>query len=145
MSEMRVVVEGGYDPVTGNTITPLPVSVVTSGGNGSVPSVRTGMTTAGQTLSNANGGSFGTTIDAGSAVSNWSAFIGVPGGITSGTLTIEFSYDGAVYFNSGTNISITAPGGYFIASTGKPSRYARATLTGVVGSPQLNCWLIGAG
>ena len=168
MAEMRVIVEGGYNATTGvyGSTTPILVTPsntpataenvkITDGTNvvtvsasatvGNALAVSTGSVFPGTTLNAVTANTTGTAVDAGSARSNWTAIAVATGAPTGGTLTLELSFDGTTWAPSGTTQTVTAAGTFFMASTGRPARYARVSLSGLAGTITLTTTMMAAG
>lgn len=158
---MRVTIDGTFNnvpiPVT-QTSTPATsnyvqitdgtnnVSVVPAGpGNGAELNVALGFTNPVTTLSAVTANTTGSTVDGGSATSNWSAVAVATGSPTAGTLTLELSMDGTTFVSSTVTASVTAAGNFLLASTGRAARYARVSLTGLAGTITLTVKMMGAG
>ena len=120
----------------GNTVSITPVGQLNTS-NGSITAVTT--------LNAVTANSTGTTIDAGAAQSNWTGIAVVTGSPTSGTITLELSHDGTNWVSSTATNNIQAAGTYLVASTGKPTRYARVSLTGLTGTISLTATMMAAG
>lgn len=107
--------------------------------------VATGIVTNMTTLNAVTANTTGTTIALGSAYSNWTAIAVATGSPTAGTLTLELSQDQTNWVSSSVTASITAAGNYLLASTGRASRFARVSLTGLTGTITLTVTMIAAG
>jgi hypothetical protein len=121
------------------------VSVATSTPNGNGLLVSSGSTAAGTTLSAVTASTTGTTVDAGSAHSNWTAVAVATGSPTAGTLTLEISLDNTNWISSGSTNSVTAAGNYLVVSSLRPARYARVSLTGLIGTITLTVTMMAGG
>lgn len=155
MSERRIGIDGGWDPVTGNTGQQYPVQTsmtntpanagsvkITDGTNtagiisntqaGNSLEVASGFILSGTTINGASANINGGGVDGGSARSNWTAFV-FPTGALTGTISIDLSDDGGNWVPSGSTGNFTAATNLGVFSTGRASRYARANLTGSAG------------
>ena len=160
MAEQRVIVEGTYGniplPVTSTSSPSTPTFVeITDGtntvgvaaaaaGNPAALITTDGFVNPVTTLNAVTANTTGTTVDAGSAQSNWMAIAVATGSPTAGTLTLELSVDGATFVSSSVTASVTAAGNFLLASTGRAARYARVSLTGLTGTITLTVKMMGA-
>jgi hypothetical protein len=119
------------------------VTVSSSASAGNALAVSSGFVFAGVTLAGVAVNTTGTTIDAGSARSNWSGFA-IPTGTLTGTLTLELSFDGGNWVPSGTTVSVVAATNVGLFSTGRAARYARVSLSGVAGAGTVTVDMMGA-
>lgn len=160
MAEMRVIVEGTYSST--GAVTPLPgtsasspsfveitdgtnnVTVSASASVGNALAVSTGSVFSGTTLNAAAGNTTGTAVDSGSARSNWT-MVAVGTGTLAGTLTIELSVDNVAWVSSTSTVALTAAGTVGAFSTGRPARYARASLSGATGTGTVTAKMMAAG
>lgn len=169
MANQRVTLDGSFNPATG--VVEYPVLVATSTG-GTAPTatfvqitdgtdsasinpatngmpstleVSTGTLNAAVTLNAVTANATGTTVDAGSAHSNWTAIAEAAGSPTAGTLTLELSLDATAWVSSTVTASVTAAGNYLLSSTGRAARYARVNLTGLTGTITLTVRMMAAG
>jgi hypothetical protein len=115
-----------------------------SGGNPSALVTTDGFINPATTLNAVTANTTGTSIDAGSAQSNWLGIAVATGSPTAGTLTLELSVDGTTFVSSTVTASVTAAGNFLLASTGRAARYARVSLTGLAGSITLTVKMMGA-
>lgn len=136
---------------SGNVADPWPVEITDGSSSVAIVSglnalrVATGLISVNTTISGATGNVTGSTIAAGSAYSNWSAIAVATGAPTGGTLQIQFSQDQVNWVNAGSSVSVTAAGNYLLSVTGIPSRYARVTFSGLVGTITLTVTMMAAG
>lgn len=162
MAEQRVTIEGTYPagsaiPVTTAPNTPGTASFVeitdgtntagvAAGASGNPPSllVTDGFLNPVTTLNAVTANATGTTVDGGSAQSNWCAVAAATGSPTGGTLTLELSVDNVTFVSSSVTATVTAAGNYLLASTGRAARYARVSLSGLVGTITLTVKMMGA-
>jgi hypothetical protein len=161
MAEQRVIIEGTYNnvpiPVTTSNSTPGTASFVEitdgtntvgvapgAGGNPAALVVTDGFLNPITTLSAVTANTTGTTVDGGSAQSNWTAIAVATGSPTAGTLTLELSVDGTTFVSSTVTASVTAAGNFLLASTGRAARYARVSLTGLTGTITLTVKMMAA-
>jgi hypothetical protein len=122
------------------------VNVVPGGlGNGPELSVSEGFVSPVTTLSAVTANTTGTTVDAGAAQSNWLAIAVATGSPSAGTLTLELSVDNVTFVSSTVTASVTAAGSFLLASSLRPARYARVSLTGLTGTITLTVKMMAAG
>lgn len=158
---MRVTIDGTYGnvplPVTTGASTPATAGYVkvtdgtstagVAGGAGGPAGlvVVDGFVNPVTTLSGVTGNTTGSTVDGGSAFSNWCAVAVAGGAPTAGTLTLELSMDGTNFASSSATASITAAGNYLIASSNRAARYGRVSLTSLSGTITLTVNMMAAG
>lgn len=147
MAEMHVIVDNSTASASPVKITDgtNTVTVSASATTGNALAVSTGSVFSGTTLNAVTANTTGTAMDAGSARSNWSGIAVATGSPTAGTVTLELSHDGVSFVSSSATVSITAAGNYLVASTGRPARYARCSLTGLTGTITLTVTMMAAG
>lgn len=155
MAEMRVTIDGTFNPATGLItpgVTTVPgnstpgtadftkltdgsnvVTISSSGVVGNALATSTGSVFSGATLAAVTGNSTGTTVDAGSARSNWSA-VAVGTATLTGTLTLELSLDNVSFVSSTATVALTAAATVGVFSTGRPARYARVSFSASAGA-----------
>lgn len=97
------------------------------------------------TLAAVTANTTGTTVDGGSAFSNWSAVAVAGSAPTAGTLTLELSLDGTTFVSSSVTASVTAAGNFLLASTGRSARYGRVSLTNLAGTITLTVKMMASG
>jgi hypothetical protein len=119
------------------------IIVAPSAGGGNRLAVGSGSVTASSSLAAVTANTTGTMVDFGCARSDCTVIIVATGSPTAGTVTLELSIDNVTFVSSTATASITAAGNYAIFSTGRPARWARASLTGLVGSVTLTANIMG--
>lgn len=133
MAEMRVVIEGGYNPTTGLVTNPLPVSgTFTASGTTTVaPSAPAAVTS----LNAATAISTGAAYDLGYLSRDYT-FVGTSSAtLTAGVVRLQGSIDGTTFVPIGTDITLSTD---FATATSKAYtgasdfRYFRADITTTV-------------
>ena len=120
------------------------IIVAPSAGGGNRLAVGSGSVTASSTLAAVTANATGSSVDFGAARPYITVVAVATGSPTAGTLTLELSIDNVTFVSSTATASITAAGTYAIFSTGRPARYVRASLTGLVGTITLTANIMGA-
>lgn len=130
MAEMRVIVEGGFNPATGTVVTPLPVTgTFTPSGTTTVAPAAPAVVTS---LNAATAISTGTIYDLGYLSRDYT-FVGTSSAtLTAGTVQLQGSIDGTTFVPIGTDIALatdftTATSKAYTGST--DYRYLRASIT----------------
>lgn len=136
MAEMRVIVEGGFNPATGTVVTPLPVSgTFTPSGTQTVTGAVTVSPTAPTVVTSLNAAtaiSTGTIYDLGYLSRDYT-FVGTSSAtLAAGTVQLQGSIDGTTFVPIGTDIALatdftTATSKAYTGST--DYRYLRASIT----------------
>ena len=98
-----------------------------------------------QSLAGQSAAGAGLVLDNGAPRANQSLIVQTSAGVTAGSVRMEFSNDGTVFFPSGSSIATAAANTVYALAQVFTARFVRATIATAITGGTINAWIASAG